>query len=72
MNRHCQCALIVGPVVERRGRCGRKECGGLESEVGGVVTGQEWRSESEGRENGLAVETEAIEGAQEKNDKAGM
>jgi len=27
MNRHCQCALIVGPVFERRGKC-RKICGG--------------------------------------------
>ena len=27
MNLHCECALIVGPVVERRGRC-RRVCGG--------------------------------------------
>ena len=31
MNRLCVCALIVGPVVERRGRC-RRVCGG-EGEV---------------------------------------
>ena len=27
MNRHCQCVLIVGPVREVKGRCGRV-CGG--------------------------------------------
>jgi hypothetical protein len=32
MNRHYECKLIVGPVVERRGRC-RRVCGG-EDEVG--------------------------------------
>ena len=33
MNLHCECALIVGPVVERRRRC-RRVCGG-EGEGGG-------------------------------------
>lgn len=43
MNRHCQCALIVGPVVERRGKC-RKICGGkADGEYG--VGGQRRRGE---------------------------
>lgn len=33
MNLHCQCPLIVGPVVESRGKC-RRVCGGRG--VGGV------------------------------------
>ena len=32
MNRHCECALIVGPVVERRGKC-KRVCGGKVEEA---------------------------------------
>jgi hypothetical protein len=41
MNRHCQCALIVGPVREVKGKCGRV-CGGgkrereVDAEAGAV------------------------------------
>ena len=52
MNLHCECALIVGPVVERRGRC-RRVCGG-EGEGGGGGEGRRrgLRGRSGGREEG--------------------
>lgn len=43
MNRHCQCALIVGPVREVEGRCGRVECGGEPREDEGRVEGRRER-----------------------------
>jgi hypothetical protein len=72
INRHCQCALVVGPVVEKRWRCARGECCGGVGDVGGEVVGEEWRRESEARRDGLAVVVEAMEEAQEKKTKAGM
>lgn len=65
MNRHCQCALIVGPVVEKRGRCGRRECGGLR-EMGSKVEVEEERY------GGRDEETVEMEKVVEKNVKVGM
>jgi hypothetical protein len=62
MNRHCQCALIVGLVREVEVRCGRGECGGgppRECDEGRV----EVKRESEGRRD-AQVENET--------DKVGM
>jgi hypothetical protein len=56
MNRHCQCALIVGPVREVRGKC-RKVCGG-KGEGEFVVGGQR----EEGGD-GVVVEEEGREEA---------
>jgi hypothetical protein len=50
MSRHCRCALVLGPAVERKGRCGRRECGGLESEAGGMVAREEVRRRMKGGE----------------------
>lgn len=47
LNRHCYCALIVGPVRDVRERCERSECGGEPRDGEG---GFEVRRESEGRE----------------------
>ena len=65
MNRHCQCALIVGPVVEKRGRCGRRECGGQPREGDGGVEG---RRRSEESRDGLDEEGEV----ERRESKVGM
>lgn len=59
MNRHCRCALIVGPVVDNMGSCGRGECG-RDPEFRVEVAGEEWRSERDGRtdEDGLEVDVD--------------
>lgn len=55
MNRHCECALIVGPVVERSGRW-RRVCGGkdevmkAENENGREIDGV--RRDASGYESG--------------------
>ena len=65
MNWHCRCALIVGPVREVEGRCGRRECGGELRADEGLV-----KRESESVRDGVEVaEGEAMEEVEEENNK---
>lgn len=60
VNRHCRCALIVGPVREVEGRCGRGECG-RDPEFRDKVAEEEERSERDGRGHGVDAEEEREE-----------
>ena len=57
MNRYCQCTLIVGPVVEKRERCGRIECGGKGAVRGDIAVEAE-RMVGEERRDGAMAEGE--------------
>lgn len=57
MNRHCQCTLVVGPVVEKRERCGRIACGGKGAVRGDIAVEAE-RMVGEERRDGAMAEGE--------------
>lgn len=59
-NRRCRCALITGPIVERRGRCGSIGCGGKGEVRGDVVLVEEEERrdvvEEDGKEEKVGIQ----------------